>query len=155
MNQDCYALALRRLSVREYSTHELALYLEKKDFSSADVAEVLAELVRRKFIDDARYARIVARYQASRGKGPAYIRQKLRVKGVDLDLTEIREITVETTGQNDFERARKIILRKYPNYERDKAVAAKALQALVRRGFSFEVANQAIGRRGAIDLGED
>lgn len=147
MNTDAYNAAIRRLSTREYSSHELAAYLKRKGFSREDIAEVIAALVSRKFLDDSRYAKAMTRYQVGRGKGPTYIRSKLMQKGVKLEASKVNDLVNEVSEKSQLEVAREIVERKYPNFAADRAIASKAFQALVRRGFGFEIARQATDRR--------
>ncbi len=154
MNTDAYNLALRRLNSRDYSSHELCGYLARKGFATSDAAEVVASLVESRFIDDARYGAALARAQARRGKGPTYIRNKLKQKGVELSVEEIRRVAAQAEGKSEIERAREIVERRYPEFKSDKAAAVKAMQALVRRGFSYDIARQAVGAPGTRQLDE-
>ncbi|MBI3542643.1 MAG: regulatory protein RecX [Deltaproteobacteria bacterium] len=144
MNQDAYNLALRRLSAREYSAHELAAYLERKEISREDAAEVVAKLVADRLLDDDRYARMMVRYQAGRGKGAGYIRMKLKAKGVELSTVQTRALLGQVADKSELTTARELIERKYPDASKDRAAAAKAIQALMRRGFSYDIARKAL-----------
>jgi SOS response regulatory protein OraA/RecX len=144
MNEEAYSLALKRLNARDYSSAELAAYLERKGVSQEDAAEVVAALSEKHFLDDERYAGAVARSQARRGKSTAYIHRKLKQKGLRLPSTEIKRFSLEATGKDEQTRALEILERRYPDYRTDRAVASKALQALLRRGFDYEVAMDVI-----------
>lgn len=139
-------LALRRIAAREYSRAEMVAYLKRKGVETKQAEEVVARLVEESLISDERYAKVVARHQATRGKGPAYVRMKLKQKGIHADASEVREMLGDVTGESDIERARKIVEARYPNAANDKTVAAKAYQALIRRGFSFDVARAVLFR---------
>lgn len=147
MGSDAYDVALRRLTAREYSSAEMRAYLERKGFSSEAAVEAVAELVRQRFLDDRRYLEAMVRYQAGRGKGPAYIRAKLKQKGLDVAAGEIKSMLSQFAGKTEVESAREVVERRYPGYQTDRAVAAKAIQALLRRGFSYDVAKLAVWGR--------
>lgn len=142
-------LALRRLAAREYSSSEMLIYLKRKGVDEKLAAEVVAKLIEDRLISDERYAKIVTRYQVGRGKGPNYIRMKLRQKGVKADLGDIREMIGETSGESDLALARKVVETRYPNARTDREEGARAYQALIRRGFSFDVARAAVFSRSA------
>jgi SOS response regulatory protein OraA/RecX len=144
MNEEAYGLALKRLNARDYSSAELEAYLERKGVSPEDAAEVVAALSEKRFLDDEHYAGAVARSQARRGKSTTYIQRKLKQKGLQLPTTEIKRFSADATGKDELTRAREILERRYPDYRTDRACAARGLQALLRRGFEYEVAMQAI-----------
>ena len=76
---DAYHHALKLLSARDYTTAQLREKLEKK-FGRVDEA-VIAELLKRKFLDDRRVARNLL---ARKSKFSAeYLREELLTKGID------------------------------------------------------------------------
>jgi regulatory protein len=139
-------LALARLNVREYAAKEMADYLARKRVDPREAAEVVADLVRSGLIDDRRYARIIARSQASRGKGPRYVQQKLKMKGVKIDVRELQTLLEETSGQDELSRAREIVERRYPQFAEDIKERKRAWDALLRRGFSMETVRKCLQR---------
>lgn len=153
---DAKALALRRLSVREYGSGEMLAYLKRKGAPEGEASRVVEELVTKKLIDDERYARVIARHQAFRDKGPDYVMMKLRQKGVSLPRRKIQEIFEETlpeTVGSELEMARRVIERRYPaaikksgdpGDSKDPREKARAYAALVRRGFSRDVIRRAL-----------
>lgn len=133
------SLALSRLSVREYASAEMESYLRRKGASAPDAAAIVSELVRMNAIDDERYARVIARHQAMRDKGPAYVEAKLRQKGVRLPRQRLLEIFREVLPEerpSEKESVRRILERRYPEAGRDAKAKSRAFQALLRRGFS-------------------
>lgn len=140
-------LALARLSVREYGSGEMRTYLIRKGASEADAEAVVSELMAGRLIDDERYARVIARHQAFRDKGPAYVMSRLREKGVNLPMTTIRAIYQEAMPEgleSELELARRVVERRYPRALRDRAEKQRAYQALLRRGFSSEVVRRCL-----------
>lgn len=155
---DASALAFHRLSVREYGSGEMRAYLKRKGASDVDADAVVRELIERKAIDDERYARVIARHQAHRDKGPAYVMMRLRQKGVYFSKSKVAEIFADVlpdaTG-SELELARKVLERRYPECIQvpgkprpDRRVRAKAFGALARRGFSRDVIAKALGAPG-------
>jgi regulatory protein len=78
-----YASALRRLSRRDHSEHELRQSLARKGHPAHEIEDALARLRREKAVDDDSFA---ARYARSRmayaGLGRNRIRRDLSVRGV-------------------------------------------------------------------------
>lgn len=144
-------LAIQRLSVREYGSGEMRSYLIRKGAPPEEATEVVAELVGDKLIDDERYARVIARHQAFRDKGPSYVLARLRQKGVRLPLTRVRAIYQETLPEqlnSELDLARRLVDRRYPRAHEDRDELRRAYGALVRRGFSREVAQKVLFRAG-------
>ena len=141
---DARNLALRRLGSREYSSGEMLQFLKRKGVDERVAAEVVQGLVESQLISDDRYAKMMTRYQAGRGKGPAYIRMKLHQKGIKAQMSTVKGLVGETTGETELDLAKRVVETRYPRALTDKDEAARAYQALVRRGFSFEVARAAI-----------
>lgn len=133
---DARSLALRRLSVREYSAIEMVRYLKRKGVEESDAEALVAELVKNGLIDDRRYAAVVARSQGLKGKGPMQILAKLKQKGVSLELDEVRRLYGENFQEDESEAIQKILKRRYPGYQYDKNQQRRAYQMLMRRGFS-------------------
>ena len=138
--------ALRRLGHSEISESEMMRYLKRKKIP-ADIAErVVADFVGRGYISDERYAAMMARSQLGSGKGPGALRMKLMQKGVKLDRTAMKELVDAVEGFDEEASALAIVERKYPDAGQDQKQGARAFQALVRRGFSFDVARRVLDR---------
>jgi regulatory protein len=147
---DVWGLALRRISIREYGASELKSYLIKKGASTQKAEEVVSQLVAENKIDDRRYARVIARHQAFRDKGPAYVLSKLRQKGVKLSMREVQSLYEETlpeTRQSELEMAREVLERRYPHALESQAEKKRAYEGLLRRGFSRDVVSKCLFKR--------
>ncbi len=144
-------LALARLGRRECSRAEIETWLIRKGVTETEAHEVAAQLVREGLIDDARYARMMIRHQSLRGQGPRSIALKLRQKGVKLEVRQIQEQSEELGLTPELEAATQIVERRYPEAQEDRKVAARAFQALLRRGFSTDVARAAVFRKGRLN----
>ena len=137
-------LVIKRVSRKECSSQELLIYLIKKGFDEGLAHEVIRDMIEKKWIDDQRFAEAMSRYQGTRGKGPIYIQRKLREKGLHMSASEIEAIIAASQGRSEIDRAVEILLRRYPEYATDFKTKQKAMQGLVRRGFSYDLAQKAI-----------
>ncbi len=139
-------LAFKRLSRRECSTANMKQFLLTKGISPETIIIVLEELKALNLINDERFTKILTRDQAARGKGPYVIRQKLKEKGIQIDLAKMKELTENLTQTSELDAAIAIVKRRYFDSKNDKKVHARAFQALLRRGFSFSIALEALAK---------
>jgi regulatory protein len=144
VRREARELALRRLSIREHSSRELETYLKQRQIPAEIAAETVAQLTEEKLQDDRRFARAMTRSQVVREKGPGFILQKLRQKGVRIELSEVKELFGDTSDHNELEMARKLVARRYPRASQDERELRRAYAALLRRGFSGDVARKAL-----------
>lgn len=133
-------IALRRLERRECSSFDIQRHLVQKGVTSEIAAQVLSHLKELNLISDERFAKMLTREQAARGKGPYYIQQKLKEKGISFDLNQVKSLTEDVTETSELDAAKKLIERKYPQTWKDKQ---HVIQGLIRRGFSYSVAREA------------
>ena len=136
--------ALGRLNRRECSSEDIRKRLLEQGISSETTERIMADLSRSSLVSDERFSRMLIRQQATRSKGPRLIRQKLKEQGISLSTQQISEISAEATEKTELETARAFVERKYPTAFEDKKVAFKASQGLLRRGFSYDVIQQAL-----------
>ena len=111
-------------------------YLSDKGYDEATVETVVAELIETKQIDETRYARAMTRDQAMRKRGPLYILNKLRTKGVRLGLKEIEVIFHEVAPEDEETLIMRVLERRYPQAQASLKDRSRAYQGLLRRGFS-------------------
>jgi regulatory protein len=123
------------LARRDFSSAELRGRLARKGFDAAVVAQVIAELVEERALNDSRYAANYVRYEAGRGHGPVRIRAEL--KGLELADELIEAALAE--GPDWQALAREARMRKFgpepPTGWPEKARQARFLQY---RGFSSD-----------------
>ncbi len=152
--------ALSLLSVRARSRSELATRLRRKDYPARWIAECLDELEAAGWVDDAAFARALARDRLRlRPRGPGRMIQELRAKGVAEDVA--REAVEAVFAEEDvaiqaladevargwFRRQgagiRAALLADTASPDRDRA--RRRLHAfLARRGFTGAVARAAL-----------
>jgi regulatory protein len=136
--------ALQRLDRRECSTGDIIQFLRRKGFESEIITQVVRELVERKYIDNEKYANLLIREQALRGKGPTWMQMKLREKGIRLEREVIESSVTSVANTTELEIAQEVVARRYPGIRENPTLAKKALLALLRRGFSYDVARKAL-----------
>lgn len=124
--------ALRLLARREHSRAELSRKLAPRAESPEALESLLDSLVQKKQLSDARYAEARTR-QLARKYGAARIRHDLKANGVDAALVE------QVSPQDELERARAILDRKYRSPATTREERAKRMRFLQSRGFSSDV----------------
>jgi regulatory protein len=126
------ARALRLLARREHSRAELGRKLARHAESPEALEFLLIDLEKRKQLSDERYAEERAR-SLSRKYGAARIRQDLKAKGVD------QETIDRVSSEDELERARAILARKYREPVATREERAKRMRFLQSRGFASEI----------------
>ena len=81
-------IAVRMLSRREYSRHELLLKLSAKSPNKSLLDKVSEYLIDHDLQSDERYTEIYVRSRFQKGNGPVKIAQELKAKGIDKDLIQ-------------------------------------------------------------------
>ena len=151
MSEDAYELALKALGYKERTESELRGWLAERGVEDPEIDEVIALLAEAGAIDDAGFAQ---RYAADKrllaGWGPDRIVKALQGRGV------AREHIESALGGDDesaqLERATSLLLDRGMSCagERERE---RALGLLVRRGYSLELAYDAV-RAAERRLGE-
>jgi regulatory protein len=125
--------ALALLGRREYASAELAAALTRKGYAHAAVGEVVAALQAERLLDDNRYAESLVRQLATRGQGPARIRQELQQAGITGALAD----AAIASGPDWAALARDVRSRKFgAALPRDWPGRARQMRFLQYRGFS-------------------
>ena len=138
------AAAANIIGARALSKKELTSRLVKKGTGQADAEAAAGWLEDIGVLDDAAYAAALVRHYASKGYGPARVREELRRRGVDRELWDAAlEELPEDGGQVDaFLRSK---LRGRAPDEKEKR---RLTNALLRRGFPWGEVKAAWGRLG-------
>lgn len=134
--------AVALLARRDYASGELRQKLEGQGYEAGAVAAVLADLVARKIVDDARFAENYVTWHAQRGHGPVRIAADLRALNLPAELIE----AALAAGPDWRARAREVRIRRF-GLEEPVTWAQKARQArfLQYRGFSSDHIRAALG----------
>ncbi|MBP5538245.1 MAG: RecX family transcriptional regulator [Bacteroidales bacterium] len=132
-------------SRREYCSADIRrklLHLRDHPLLPEEAEQILAELVKEKYLDDARYAGAFARDKAAlTAWGMAKIRYALRAKGIsDEDITRALE-SIEP--ERSEERLRKLLASRWRGLSGDPKAKQKLLRLGLSRGYGYdEVLNQ-------------
>lgn len=133
---------LRRLcSRREYcSADVMKKALQALEGDTGLAAEVVAQLQKEGYVDDARYAEAFVRDKSSlAGWGQTKIRYMLRARGINPDLIDSAMASIDR-GRADV-KLRKLIENKYNSLKDDPQCRLKLLRYVLGRGYAYEEAN--------------
>jgi regulatory protein len=126
------ARALEWVMNRPRSMREFRDYMFRKKADPELVDNLMAELIERKYLNEARFADWLSDVRRRRGKSDRAIRAELAGKGVD------REIANDAAGKGDeHERLKQLYIKK-AELTRYKADPQKLMQYLARQGFSYD-----------------
>lgn len=148
-----YQRALGLLVRREHSATELKRKLRGKGVEVDELDSALETLQRQGFQDDRRYAEALVRSRALGGQGPVRIRAELRMNGVPAADVDAAFEAAEAEGVDWADTAARVASRFLPALRAAGRGAEaiklrhKALAFLLRRGFSQELARQALAVR--------
>ncbi len=135
-------LALRALGRRERSTAELRRWLAERGVAEEDVEATVAHLEGIGELDDDRFARRYAEDKRElAGWGSERIREALLARGVTPEHIEAALAADDPSRQ--AERAAELLVRRGEPLDGERA-RARALGYLTRKGYSYEVAHEAI-----------
>src|SRR5262245_42735658 len=135
-----YLAALRFLEARPRSAAEVRTRLGRKDFAPEAIDTAIARLAELELIDDAAFARYwVENRQAYRPRGASALRDELRRKGIDADVTAevLDNALTDDEAAGAWELARGA-LRKYAGSRDRNAFMRRMGSYLQRRGYTFE-----------------
>ena len=139
--------AVSMLAVRACSKGEISQKLRRIGYAQETIEMVLYKLEKEGFLDDSAFAAQWTSYRADQKYGPRRIAQELRFKGVGTEETEsaISEISEDQQLDSAVLLARKA-LRRCDADEDARKKRQKITGAIVRRGFSWDLARQACDR---------
>ena len=75
--------ATRLLARREHGAWELRIKLERKGFGADSIAAACAELKARDYLNETRYALMLARHRAAQGRGPRWVEAELQAQHIN------------------------------------------------------------------------
>lgn len=135
--------ATNLLSYRDRSEAEMRRRLQEKGFGESVIDQTISRLSDYNYLDDQAFALQLAGQQLARGKGERAASYALRQAGLSDDL--IAEALAEVYSAGDEEDAAVAWLSSKP-LPQTSADRQKLLRGLASRGFSFDVAQQALTR---------
>lgn len=139
--------AVAMLAARACSKGEIEQKLSRTGYSPETIEMVIYKLEKNNLLNDQEFADQWVQYRAGQKYGPRRISQELRRKGVSAEETEnaLEEISEEQQLENAVLLARKGLAR--AGAEDDfRKIRQKVLAALVRRGYDWDTARQAVDR---------
>ena len=151
-----YAVSL--MASRPYAEKELEERLRRRGYRPRTVEMVLFKLNHHELLDDEAFARQWTQARTGRNMGSRRIAQELRRKGVDTDIIDqvLEEIDPEQNLLNAVNLVKRSLNRGRPE-EDPRKTAQRLISMLVRRGFDFDTAREALSiARSDLEMeGED
>lgn len=137
---DAYAY----LSRRERTTAQMRAHLDKRTGSDVELIEgAVAELTEQGYLDDGRYARCFAEDRRNLdGWGTQRIYRRLIELGIEPETA--RQASTEQDADQELEAALAVLRRRVHVLEPEPRARARALGMLARRGYSSDLAYQAV-----------
>lgn len=132
--------ALRLLSQREHSRHELTQKLQAHEQTPGELGAMLDELQAKGFISEQRVVESLVNRRAAK-LGAARIRQELQLKGLS---AESIALASELLGSTERERAQEVWRKKFAGPAKTPAERAKQVRFLLARGFAAEVVRRVV-----------
>ncbi len=145
-------VAYRQISRRERTVNEVRGHLLERGVETDVTDAVIEELREQGCLDDARFARVfVEDKRALEQWGEERIRRGLQARGIDRELADAAIAAPEgEEGANDeLERALALLRTRFPHAPGDRRDRERALGLLVRKGYEYELALDAIGAHRA------
>jgi regulatory protein len=136
-------LAYKAVARRDLTVAELRARLERKHVPPEAIDDAVAELEETGFLDDARYARQFAEDKRELDQwGTDRIAADLRRRGIAPQLIDAAVSTYDR--DSELRTALLLLEKRYPHAPRDDRERDRAWQMLVRRGYSPDLAYDAI-----------
>jgi len=134
-----YNTAIRLLTRREHSAHQLSVKLRQRGFDTALIGQALQQLQQQDLLNDQRFSEMYIRMRTQRGYGPQRIQLELRERGVT---DEIISTHLDPTNDKWTQYAIDVWNKKFSQEKTtDYKAQAKQKRFLQQRGFSFEQIN--------------
>lgn len=146
LDSRAYSYALNLLSAREYCSKDLKKRLSLRDYPNSLIEAILQKLISNGYLNDSRYAKLMIARELRRGKGRAYILNKLYFKQLShfsslLSDVQIEEAPAYDNALSSFMEKQSQELSKYSdNREQFFKFKNKILARLIRRGLSYQEA---------------
>jgi regulatory protein len=140
---DALARCYRHLGSRDHSVAELRARLERAKLGMAAIDAALAIVTEQGYLDDARYARLLAEDRRNvDGWGVDRIRERLRAAGIEPELIE--QTLAGHDAESELAAARELLTRRCGGPLSDNRARQRAFGILIRAGYDSDVAYDAI-----------
>jgi regulatory protein len=148
------ALAWRSLNKRDRTVDEVGGLLLGKRVEPAVADQVVTELIELGYLDDARYAeRFAEDRRRLDGWGSDRIARRLRELGVDQEAIEAAVAAQDPEAE--LAAALELVRQRCPQPPSTRTERDRALGILIRRGYSPELALEAVRRHAGADAAPD
>jgi regulatory protein len=145
MADDAYELALDAMGRKERSTAELATWLRGRGVAGEEVEAAISRLTELGELDDARFAlRYAEDKRELAGWGAERIRDALLARSISPE--DIEAALAHDSEPDQVRRAIELLIRRGRPLDTD-AARSSALGFLTRKGYSYEIAHEAIRAR--------
>ncbi len=143
------AIAHAYLSRRERTEQEVREHLLRRGAEPDTADAVLAELTELGSIDDARFARLFVQDKRDLNQwGRSRIQRGLIQRGIARDLAEVTLDHELATDGSELQRAVELLDRRFPTPAVSARDRERALGVLLRRGFEYDLAIDALAAHG-------
>lgn len=137
-----YNKALDILSRRPYGTKELIKKLCEKSFSKESSERACERLTELGLLNDEEYARILSEELYSRkGYSPQRVKKELIFRGIDREIAQNASEALDNNAEN---RIILIVRKKYLNKLNDEKGRRRAIDGLIRLGYSYSEIKSAL-----------
>ena len=135
-------VAVKLLSRREHSAHEIREKLRQREFDSDEIEQTVEELKAGGWLSDERFAEAYIRMRQLKGFGPVRIAMELKERGVD-------ELIVESRLDTNDACWTQVLEQQYQKKYRNTAIddyneKAKRIRFLQYRGFTLDAIYQVV-----------
>ncbi|MCZ8519979.1 MULTISPECIES: RecX family transcriptional regulator [Paenibacillus] len=141
-----YLDAIRLLSSRLRSAHEIRSRLKLKGYGPDLISGVVERLRKENYLNDAEFAQMLTKQRVlSQKKGRHFIKQELQQKGVAKE--EILEAIAGVDEETEYEMAHQLAVKRYAGEMRKDPLKARRKIAgfLQRRGYPGSVVSRVLG----------
>ena len=147
--QKARAYCFLLLKFRLRSEKEIYQRLKNKRFDEQIIRETLRFLKDKEFLDDNLFAKSWIEFRLKRPLGIRRIRQELKLKGIDEETIDAK-LAEAKNGYSEEEIVEGIVRKRLKSFKKEEFATAKRrlFAYLMRRGFSAEIASDAINKTG-------
>lgn len=134
------------LKLRDRSVGEMQEKLQRKEFEEKEIAQTMAFLIEKDFLNDERFARNFVRFKKSlKPTGKYYLQNKLHQKKIDKDIT-LKVLSENIDDADEISEAADRWLSHHKNITKEK-LYEKLSRHLLSRGFEWEKVREVIAKK--------
>lgn len=150
--RQCLQTALRILTRRDHSVHELVQKLKQRGYSASAITAAVSECIRLDYLNDEKAAQQFVLGLKRQGYGPFRIRQKLKAKGIADNLIVIA-LAKHLDTEEQVHVCRRVLAKKLKASGDDldrSQIREKIHRFLLNRGFSPATIQHVISDQSAL-----